>query len=62
MNMMFQNNLQDSQQLKTNQLTGVTKVSFKEISNTTSDASSIELHRILLQCNFIEQYYIEHDS
>lgn len=42
MNMMFQNNLQDIQQLKTNQLTGVTRVSLKEISNTISNASSIE--------------------
>lgn len=42
MNMMLQNNLQDIQQLQTNQLTGVTRVSLKEISVTTSDASSIE--------------------
>lgn len=42
MNMMFQNNLQDIQQLMTNQLTGVTRVSLNEISNKTSDASSIE--------------------
>lgn len=42
MNMMFQNSLQDIPQLKKNLLTGVTRVFWKDLSNTTFDASAIE--------------------